>query len=101
MSDQPRDVQINISSIPVAGIGGIGLIVMAAVIAVFFPLVRWVVMGGALCGVLLGAAIIVFRRGQRPDTSADPFDGMLSPLKPKPEDLRRSVALAEPDDEHR
>lgn len=101
MSDRPRDVQINISSIPVAGIGGIGLLVMAAAIAAIFPLVRWVVIGGAAGGALLGPAIIFLRRRKPPDTSGDPFAGMLSPLRPKPEDLRRSVALAEPDDEHR
>ncbi len=101
MSDPRRDVQINISSIPVAGIGGIGMLVMAAVIAVVFPLARWVVIGGAAGGALLGSAIIFLRRRRPPDTSGDPFAGMLSPLKPKPKDLRGSVALEEPDDDRR
>jgi hypothetical protein len=101
MSDPRRDVQINISSIPVAGIGGLGLVVMAAAIAVVFPLVRWVVIGGAAGGALLGSAIIFLRRRRPPDTSGDPFAGRLSPLKPTPKDLRGSVALEEPDEEHR
>jgi hypothetical protein len=101
MSDQPRYPQINISSIPVAGVGGLGLMVMAVAIAVIFPLVRWVVIGGAAGGVVLGAAIIFLRRGKRLDTSGDPFAGVLSPLKPGPKNLQGSIALDEPDDDRR
>lgn len=101
MTDRPRDVQINISSIPVAGIGGLGLMVMAVVIAATFPLVRWVVIGGAATGAVLALGIIFLRRRQRPDTSGDPLAGILSPLKPRPKVRRGSVALAEPDDEQR
>ena len=100
MSERSHDVQINISSIPVAGIGGIGLLVMAVVTAIVFPLVRWVVIGSVLCGALLGSAIIVLRRRKPPDTSDDPFAGMLALLNPKPKDtLHGSVALREPDDD--
>ena len=65
MGDQPRHPGINISAIPIAGIGGLGMIVIAAVIAVTFPLVRWVVLSGAVAGTLLGAAMILLRRRPR------------------------------------
>jgi hypothetical protein len=101
MTDQTRDSEINISSIRVAGIGGLGMVVMAAAVAAQLPFVRWIVIGGAAAGAVLASAIIFLRRRQRPDTSADPFAGILSPVKPRPKVLRGSVALAEPDDEQR
>jgi hypothetical protein len=60
----------------------------------------WVVIGGA-AGVLFGAAIVFFRRRQRPDPLHDPSVGVRAPVKPKPKDLSGAVALAEPDDERR
>jgi hypothetical protein len=101
MTDEPHYPQINMSSIRIAGIGGVGMMVIAAAMAVAFPLVRWVVIGGAAAGAVLASAIIFLRRRQRPDTSGDPFAGMLSPVKPRPEVRRGSVALTEPDDEQR
>ena len=65
MADQPRHAGINISAIPVAGIGGLGMIVVAVAIAVTFPLVRWVVLSGAVVGTLLGGAMILIRRQRR------------------------------------
>ena len=65
MSEQPRHARINISAIPVAGIGGLGMIAIAAVIAITMPLVRWVVLSGAVAGTLLGGALILFRRRHR------------------------------------
>jgi hypothetical protein len=65
MGDQPRHPGINISSIPVAGIGGLGMIVIAVAIAATFPLVRWVVLSGAAGGLLVALAMILFRRRTR------------------------------------
>ena len=65
MSDQPRYARINISAIPVAGIGGLGMIAIAAVIAITMPLMRWVVLSGAVAGTLLGGALILIRRRRR------------------------------------
>lgn len=62
---QPRDARINISAIPVAGIGGLGMIFVAVVIAITVPLVRWVVLSGAVAGTLLGGALILIRRRRR------------------------------------
>jgi hypothetical protein len=66
MADQPRHARINISAIPVAGIGGLGMIAIATVIAITIPLVRWVVLSGAAAGVLVGGALIVYRRRKQP-----------------------------------
>jgi len=62
MIDQPRRADINISRIPVAGIGGLGMIVVAVAMAATFPLTRWVLLMGVLGGVLLAGAMILLRR---------------------------------------
>jgi hypothetical protein len=77
MTDEPRYPQINMSAIRVAGIGGLGMVVMAAAVAAQLPFVRWIVIGGAAAGAVFASAIIFVRRRQRPDTSADPFAGKL------------------------
>ena len=41
------------------------MIVIAAVIAITMPLVRWVVLSGAVAGTLLGGALIAYRRRQQ------------------------------------
>jgi hypothetical protein len=68
---QPRHARINISAIPVAGIGGLGMIFVAVVIAITMPLVRWVVLSGAVAGTLLGGALILIRRRRRSEAKAE------------------------------
>ena len=70
MTKPQRHVEINISSIPVAGVGGAGLLIVAASITTMFPLVRWVVLFGVLGGAMIAGALIFLRRergGGRPD----------------------------------
>jgi LPXTG-motif cell wall-anchored protein len=57
-----RPLSINASAIPVAGIGGIGMLVIAAIMVVEFPLARWVSILGALGGILVAIALVLFRR---------------------------------------
>lgn len=61
MSDQNRSGDINISKIPVDGIGGLGLVAGAAVVAIAFPALRWL----AIAGLVGGAAIGLFLIGSR------------------------------------
>lgn len=62
MTHEPCRADINISRIPVAGIGGIGMIVVAVAMAATFPLTRWVLLLGVGGGVLLACAMILLRR---------------------------------------
>lgn len=64
-----RYPQINMSEIPVAGIGGIGMLVIAAVIAVVFPEARLVVVSGAVAGTVLALGWILRRRRRRAQTA--------------------------------
>ena len=66
MSDH-RHGDINSSSIPVAGIGGAGMIGAAIVIALSFPQAMFLVVGGIVFGGLLATVLIVRRRAR--DTS--------------------------------
>ena len=56
---------INIAHIRVAGIGGLGLVAMAAVVAWNVPEIGGPVAAGAVLGVLFGAALIVWRRRKK------------------------------------
>jgi hypothetical protein len=62
MAQDERPVSINISSIPVAGIGGLGLVAMATVVSVFFPAIGWMMAAGVVGGLALAAVIVFARR---------------------------------------
>ena len=62
MGQDERQVSINISGIPVAGIGGLGLVAMAAVVSVFFPAIGWMMAAGLAGGIGLGVALVLARR---------------------------------------
>lgn len=53
---------INVSHIRVAGIGGIGLMVVAAALALTFPRIGWSVAVSAVAGVALATTWIYMRR---------------------------------------
>lgn len=53
---------INVARIRVAGIGGLGLIVVAGAMAMTFPRIGWSVMVSAVAGVALAIIWIVSRR---------------------------------------
>jgi hypothetical protein len=68
MTDDRRTGDINVSKILVDGIGGLGLVVMASVVAYSLPQLRWVailaLIGGTAMGLLLiGARNRRARRG--------------------------------------
>jgi hypothetical protein len=63
MSQQDdRSVQINISGIPVAGVGGLGLVAMAVLVSVMMPAARWTMIAGLIGGVVLGVVLVIARR---------------------------------------
>lgn len=62
MSQDERPVSINISRIPVAGLGGLGLVAMAVVVSVFFPAIGWMMAAALAGGLLLGLALLAYRR---------------------------------------
>jgi hypothetical protein len=57
---------INISGISVSGVGGLGLVAIAALTAWVLPQAWWLVVFGAAGGCLLGLAIVIFRRHHTP-----------------------------------
>ena len=56
-----RDVEINMSSIPVAGFGGLGLVVMVAVVVYAMPVVRDFTLLSIAGGVIGGSALAAYR----------------------------------------
>jgi hypothetical protein len=62
MSYQDRRVEINISGIPVAGIGGLGLVAMAVVVAFNMSAAGWTMVAGLTGGVVLAVVLVIARR---------------------------------------
>jgi hypothetical protein len=58
--------RINMSRIPVAGIGGLGLIGVVIIMAVAFPAARALLVGGLAGGLLIAASLIAWRRAHVP-----------------------------------
>jgi hypothetical protein len=57
---------INMARIRVAGVGGLGLVAVAVVVALFVPTIRQSVTAGLVLGVLLGVTLILLRRHAGP-----------------------------------
>ena len=64
-----RDPQINISRIPVAGVGGFGLVLVVVAMAAQMPVVRSFVVGSLAGGVLCAAARVLYLWWKGPGTS--------------------------------
>ena len=62
MTQPERAVQINISGIPVAGVGGLGLVAMAVLVSVVMPAARWTMVAGLIGGALLAVVLVIVRR---------------------------------------
>ena len=86
---------INMAHIRVAGVGGLGLVAMAVVVALSQPRIRQSLEIGLVLGAMLGAVLILYRRrrgpmpssGQRPGANTVlSIDDPLSPAEdPDPE----------------
>jgi hypothetical protein len=66
MTPRTRDVSINISGIAVSGVGGLGLVAIAALTTLVLPQAWWLVALGAVGGTLLGLALVVVARHRTP-----------------------------------
>ncbi len=56
--------EINISRIPVNGIGGLGLIAIAGIVAYFLPPIRTAGVPALLGGVVIGVSLVAMRNRQ-------------------------------------
>jgi hypothetical protein len=64
MSSKDRP-EINMSGIPVAGIGGLGLWIVALVMTLYYPEAWWLMVIGSIGGIGAGAALVLYRRHHR------------------------------------
>jgi hypothetical protein len=53
-----QEGNINIARIPVAGIGGLGMVAAAAFVAISLPALRWVAIASLVGGIALGLTLI-------------------------------------------
>ena len=59
---ESRPIEINMSAIRVAGIGGLGMVAMAVVMAIALQPARWLLVGGIAGGALVALALVALRR---------------------------------------
>ena len=94
--ENPSTDVINMARIRVAGIGGLGLIAMAAVVAWFVPRIGQTLLIGLVLGVALAVTLILRRRQTGPMPSSGRSAGanaILSidrPMTPEEDDVRRT-----------
>ena len=62
MPREERTVEINISGIPVAGVGGLGLVAIAVLVSVLMPAATWLMASGLAGGCLLAIVLVLARR---------------------------------------
>ena len=62
MTPGERRVEINMSGIPVNGIGGLGLVAVSLLMTVVLPAAWWLLVFGTTGGVVLAVAIVLARR---------------------------------------
>lgn len=62
MTPSDRRVEINISGISVSGVGGLGMVAMAALVSIVMPEARFTAVLGLAGGLVLGGALIAYRR---------------------------------------
>jgi hypothetical protein len=74
MTQPDRPVQINISGIPVAGVGGLGLVAMAFLVSWVMPAAWWLMVAGVSGGIVVGAVLVLARHGlsTRGPSGSDP-----------------------------
>ena len=66
---------INIARIPVSGIGGLGMVAAAAVVAIALPALRWVAVASLVGGIAVGLTLIGARN--RPARHAAEIGGLI------------------------
>jgi hypothetical protein len=73
--EPPTPGLINMARIRVDGLGGLGLVAMAIVVAVFVPRIRVEMIAALILGILLAAVLIGLRRRRGPLTSTSDHPG--------------------------
>jgi hypothetical protein len=72
MAEDDRPPQINMSSIKVAGVGGLGMVAMVFLMAFALPEVRLFALVSGTAGAIAGAALIGYRRWVKPEPPHGP-----------------------------
>lgn len=94
----PDRPEINMSSIKVAGVGGLGMVAITVVMAFALPAARWLLLV-ALAGGVIGGLAVAWRRRAKPEPPHGPtllVDAPAArPVDAEPiETIDRSVKLA-------
>jgi len=90
MIPRPRPVEINMSSIPVNGIGGLGLVAVTVVMTIVMPEAWGLVVLGAVGGVVLAVVLVLVRRKLVPSGPSGSDPTILFRAQPEERDTPRA-----------
>lgn len=102
--EPPSTNLINMATIRVAGVGGLGLVAMATTLAIFMPVIRFAMLTALVLGVGMALVLIVRRRrfgplpsgGQHPGAhSMFPIESASTADSDKPRSSSRKLLNAE------
>ncbi len=95
----PRErADINMSGIPVAGDGGLGMLAVAVVMATYYPQAWWLIAFGSIGGAAFAGGLVWYRRHDRASGPSGDDPSIL--FRPEPGDIqpRHRVARRPPRD---
>ncbi len=82
--DPPSTGMINMARIRVAGSGGLGMVAMSIVVAIFVPRIRFTMALAFVLGCVMAAVLVLLRRSDGSSSSGiDPGAHALLPLEPR------------------
>ena len=72
--------KVNLTGTPIEGVGGISAVILGFLLSTVVPDVWWFVVGGIVCGAILGAAMVIARRKRPMQADGQIHNGQLKDL---------------------
>jgi MFS family permease len=72
--------KVNLTGTPIEGVGGISAVILGFLLSTVVPDVWWFVVGGIVCGAILGTAMVIARRKRPMETDGQIHNGQLKDL---------------------
>jgi hypothetical protein len=71
---------VNLTGTPIEGVGGISAVILGFLLSTVVPDIWWFVVGGIVCGAMLGTAMVIARRKRPMESDGQIHNGQLKDL---------------------